>query len=54
MTENFTLGYCSYRYDIHAVLVRNWIKFHIFMPYNLILYFRLAYFHVPNSTVFST
>ena len=24
------------------------------MPYNIILYFRLPYFHVPNSALFST
>ena len=28
--------------------------FHIFMPYNTMLYFRLPYFHVSNSVLFST
>ena len=28
--------------------------FHILMPYNIILYFRLPYFDVSNSALFST
>ena len=28
--------------------------FHILMPYNIILYFRLSYFHVSNCALFST
>ena len=28
--------------------------FHILMPYNIILYFRLLYFHVSNCALFST
>ena len=28
--------------------------FHILMPYNIILYFPLPYFHVSNNALFST
>ena len=30
------------------------LLFHILMPYNIILYFRLPYIHVSNSALFST
>ena len=30
------------------------LLFYILMPYNIILYFRLPYFHVSKSALFST
>ena len=34
--------------------ILSFLLFHILMPYNIIHYFRLPYFHVSNSASFST
>ena len=47
---------CTYTYTY--IYIRMFtlaeVIIHILMPYNRIIYFRLFYFHVSNSALFST
>ena len=39
-------------YYVCKFIKKTFFLFHILMPYNIVLYFRLPYFHVSNSALF--